>query len=172
MIESKNCSHCKRLIPLTQFRLQKRTGYRQSWCWDCEKEQKRPQLLAFRNSPEGKKARNQARIRYAKSQKGKERKRELQKAWRKTAKGKAANRRARARHYQGNLSPCTLTASEWENIVRVHGYRCYWCHQKVKSPTQDHVIPLSRGGHHVKENIVPACRPCNSRKHNHLWSLV
>ena len=28
----------------------------------------------------------------------------------------------------------------------------------------DHVIPRSRGGQHVWENVVAACRPCNTRK--------
>jgi len=29
----------------------------------------------------------------------------------------------------------------------------------------DHRIPLSRGGSNFIDNIVPACRPCNLRKH-------
>ncbi|MDB4875733.1 MAG: hypothetical protein JWM41_2179 [Gemmatimonadetes bacterium] len=28
----------------------------------------------------------------------------------------------------------------------------------------DHVIPISRGGSHTRENVVPACRSCNSKK--------
>ncbi len=27
------------------------------------------------------------------------------------------------------------------------------------------MTPLSRGGHHVAANVVPACGPCNYRKH-------
>ena len=34
--------------------------------------------------------------------------------------------------------------------------------------TQDHVIPLSKGGQHIKENIVPACPSCNSKKGNRM----
>jgi 5-methylcytosine-specific restriction endonuclease McrA len=30
--------------------------------------------------------------------------------------------------------------------------------------TIDHIIPRSRGGLHVWENVVCACRPCNSKK--------
>jgi hypothetical protein len=29
----------------------------------------------------------------------------------------------------------------------------------------DHRIPLSRGGRHEIDNVIPACKPCNSRKH-------
>lgn len=32
------------------------------------------------------------------------------------------------------------------------------------SPSGDHVIPLSKGGHHTASNVVPACGPCNSVK--------
>ena len=31
-------------------------------------------------------------------------------------------------------------------------------------PTRDHVIPISKGGNNTKENIVPACGSCNSKK--------
>jgi 5-methylcytosine-specific restriction endonuclease McrA len=30
----------------------------------------------------------------------------------------------------------------------------------------DHMIPVSRGGFHTIANIVPACQPCNSTKHD------
>ena len=32
--------------------------------------------------------------------------------------------------------------------------------------TQDHFIPLSKGGEYSKKNIIPSCRSCNSRKSN------
>lgn len=34
--------------------------------------------------------------------------------------------------------------------------------------TRDHVIPQSRGGTNVWENVVTACSSCNTRKGNHL----
>lgn len=41
-------------------------------------------------------------------------------------------------------------------------HQCQYC----GSPAQniDHVIPRSRGGKHVWENVVAACIPCNTRK--------
>jgi 5-methylcytosine-specific restriction endonuclease McrA len=40
--------------------------------------------------------------------------------------------------------------------------RCQYCGGPAN--TLDHVIPLSRGGPHAIGNVVPACKPCNSRK--------
>lgn len=44
--------------------------------------------------------------------------------------------------------------------------RCYYCGRQVKPSelTMDHLIPLSRGGRSVRENLVPACKECNNKK--------
>ena len=42
------------------------------------------------------------------------------------------------------------------------GNRCQYCGAAAKNI--DHVIPRSRGGEHIWENVVAACRPCNTRK--------
>ena len=36
----------------------------------------------------------------------------------------------------------------------------------MKSPTRDHIIPVSKGGEHSKRNIQLACLKCNSTKNN------
>jgi 5-methylcytosine-specific restriction endonuclease McrA len=41
-------------------------------------------------------------------------------------------------------------------------HQCQYCGGHADSI--DHVLPRSRGGQHVWENVVAACRPCNSRK--------
>lgn len=46
------------------------------------------------------------------------------------------------------------------------GHRCQYCNRPAENI--DHVIPRSRGGEHVWENVVASCRPCNSRKENRL----
>jgi 5-methylcytosine-specific restriction endonuclease McrA len=45
-----------------------------------------------------------------------------------------------------------------------------WTCQYCGSPAEnlDHVVPKSRGGLHTWENVVAACRRCNSRKENRL----
>jgi 5-methylcytosine-specific restriction endonuclease McrA len=45
---------------------------------------------------------------------------------------------------------------------------CQYCGGRAESI--DHVIPRSRGGEHIWENVVAACRRCNTRKMNRLPS--
>ncbi len=47
------------------------------------------------------------------------------------------------------------------------GFRCQYCGVSGKL-TLDHVVPRSRGGPSVWENIVASCAPCNLRKGNRL----
>jgi 5-methylcytosine-specific restriction endonuclease McrA len=46
------------------------------------------------------------------------------------------------------------------------GWACQYCGRPAEN--LDHVIPRSKGGEHVWENVVAACRRCNSRKENRL----
>ena len=71
---------------------------------------------------------------------------------------------ARRRAWRRGL-PATLTSDQWQAIQRVYHHRCAYCGSKPKMLTQEHVIPLSKGGGTTPENIVPACQSCNSRKH-------
>ena len=43
---------------------------------------------------------------------------------------------------------------------------CWYCGQKVgyANLTMDHVIPLARGGRSTKDNLVPCCKECNTKK--------
>jgi 5-methylcytosine-specific restriction endonuclease McrA len=56
-----------------------------------------------------------------------------------------------------------VSESDWASILREHDHRCAYCGRGGKLE-QDHVVPLSRGGGHVPENIVPACSFCNRSK--------
>ena len=61
------------------------------------------------------------------------------------------------------MAGARIKKSDFEDMkVRFLGL-CAYCGQK-KTLGMDHVIPLSRGGPHIIENIMPACRSCNSRK--------
>jgi 5-methylcytosine-specific restriction endonuclease McrA len=46
------------------------------------------------------------------------------------------------------------------------GHRCQYC--GCAAENIDHVIPRINGGPHAWDNVVAACRPCNSRKRDRL----
>lgn len=63
----------------------------------------------------------------------------------------------------------TFTKSEWneckEYFKNEDGIlECAYCGKKLINATQDHFIPVAKGGNYTKCNIVPVCRSCNSSK--------
>jgi 5-methylcytosine-specific restriction endonuclease McrA len=53
-------------------------------------------------------------------------------------------------------------------VLARDGWTCQYCGDERPALTVDHVIPRSRGGESVWENIVASCAPCNRRKGNRL----
>jgi len=46
------------------------------------------------------------------------------------------------------------------------GHRCQYCGAAAENI--DHVVPRSKGGAHAWDNVVAACRPCNTHKEDRL----
>ena len=75
------------------------------------------------------------------------------------------NRARRNRKFQAIGSH---TKGEWELLKKQYGYACPSCKElepKIKL-TEDHIIPLTKGGSDYIENIQPLCKQCNSKKYN------
>jgi 5-methylcytosine-specific restriction endonuclease McrA len=53
-------------------------------------------------------------------------------------------------------------------VLARDAWTCQYCGSERSGLTVDHVIPRSRGGESVWENIVASCAPCNRRKGNRL----
>jgi 5-methylcytosine-specific restriction endonuclease McrA len=51
-------------------------------------------------------------------------------------------------------------------VLARDAYRCQYCGRESAGMTVDHVIPRSKGGLSVWENIVASCAPCNRKKGN------
>jgi 5-methylcytosine-specific restriction endonuclease McrA len=51
-------------------------------------------------------------------------------------------------------------------------WRCVYCGSTGGRLTLDHVVPRSRGGDSVWENVVTSCAPCNHRKGDRLLTEV
>lgn len=41
---------------------------------------------------------------------------------------------------------------------------CAYCDKEMINATQEHFIPVHKGGNHTKHNILPICQNCNSQK--------
>ena len=56
------------------------------------------------------------------------------------------------------------------NVFLRDGFSCQYCGHEFAAErlTFDHVIPRSRGGRTLWDNVVAACEPCNLRKGNRL----
>jgi len=48
------------------------------------------------------------------------------------------------------------------------GWRCAYCGTTNGRLTLDHIVPRSKGGESIWENVVTACAPCNLRKGDRL----
>lgn len=72
---------------------------------------------------------------------------------------------ARARQLLKRTVTGKISANEWRVIIEAFNGRCAYC-LIAKPLTQEHMTPISRGGTHTPDNVIPACVNCNSRKHD------
>ena len=56
-------------------------------------------------------------------------------------------------------------STERASVLERDGHACRYC-GSTEDVTVDHLFPQSRGGTHEEWNLVAACRPCNSKKHD------
>jgi hypothetical protein len=62
------------------------------------------------------------------------------------------------------------TFGEWETLKAQYNWTCPCCSKSEPQIilTEDHIIPLSKGGSNNIENIQPLCKFCNSKK----WTQI
>lgn len=57
-----------------------------------------------------------------------------------------------------------FTEDDWKTVLKYFNHSCAYCGKTIDSLTQDHFIPVAKGGGYVKENIIPSCMHCNQSK--------
>jgi 5-methylcytosine-specific restriction endonuclease McrA len=75
-------------------------------------------------------------------------------------------KRAREQAYRARkiAAAGSFTGAEWRALLQRWGDVC--AYDGAPGPLEaDHRTPLSRGGTNYIDNILPACRSCNGRKH-------
>lgn len=74
-------------------------------------------------------------------------------------------RAARKRQRRMGRVEHDLSDDQWAAIQAAWG-GCAYCGAADRALQRDCVLALSRGGRYTRENIVPACRSCNTSKCN------
>ena len=59
-----------------------------------------------------------------------------------------------------------------KNLLKRDDNRCQYCNKNKYPLTIDHVVPKDRGGKDTWENLVAACRKCNTKKGNSLLKNI
>lgn len=77
------------------------------------------------------------------------------------------NKRRQHQRRAAMLAGGSYTERDLLRLLRRYDGLCAYCTVRP-ADTVDHVIPLARGGRNTIGNILPACRPCNSRKSSKL----
>lgn len=164
---------------------QRKDGY-QSWCKECRQEY----IKVYRKENKEKiseylRENKKRQLEYQKVhyRKNKDKKLKQQKEYRRSNKDKISKQnkeycqtlngklsRTRGNHNRRALykKECSdMTFVIWTKILELQNNKCNICHKrftKKRPPTQDHIVPISKGGSLRSENIQALCLSCNSSK--------
>ena len=146
----KRCKYCREIKPIEIYKQVGKTRLCE-FCPDCESRHKR-EKSEYDNKY---------------FQLNKEYKKEYYNKWKDNGGRYIRNINEQNRRTKIKSNENTLTIDEWNECLQYFDNSCAYCGaNNIDILSQDHVIPVSNGGGYVKNNIVPACKSCNSSKIN------
>lgn len=145
----KKCKYCGKVKPIEEYRMVGKHR-RIEYCPDCEAIAKKEKAKYDKKYLE----------------ENKEKKKEYYQQWKEQGGSEIRRINEQQREARKRSLKNTLTLEDWHDCLEYFDNRCAYCGCKSEQLSQDHVIPLSKGGEYVRENIVPACKSCNSSKNN------
>ena len=172
------CNKCRMEKPTATDFYPKADGYYMTSCKSCQAERGRayaklhPEKLALQAKKW--RARNPERHKEISRRSSKKNGPAISKRYRATEHGKQKMREQwrlrRAREKGGRVPESKLVTTKWFNqVCENQNHKCAYC-DFTGVLQMEHVIPLTRGGKHIRENIIGACLSCNSSKNNKLVS--
>lgn len=132
---------------------------------DKEKARSKKYRQLHKNDKEYNNRMRAARIRWSRSPRGLEKARARNERYRQSHPGKETSRQAHRRAIELGAKSEKISRQE---IYERDGGKCHLCGKKC-NPSKwhlDHIIPLSLGGEHTKQNVAVACPRCNESKGN------
>ena len=164
-----NRDHARAYIARNRESVRERN--RAKYLADPDKVIKRSAEWRKRNGRDRERERQYAKARYWADP---ERAREINRASLKKYPEKRLAREAQRRSLKAGNPTFIVTERDWRRLCQRYSNACAYCGRAGKL-TQDHIIPVTRGGGYSIGNLLPACQPCNSSKRNKLlieWRVV
>jgi hypothetical protein len=93
---------------------------------------------------------DESKKRYIATEKGKEQRR---------LHDRIQNNRRRSSYVNADFTP-----SDWKQALEHFDNKCAYCGKPLTKAQQEHFVPVAKGGGYTKNNILPSCAKCNSKK--------
>lgn len=120
---------------------------------------KNEQKALLRSNPKYKKRERLADKKYKSSAKGKQKSKEW---WANNRPKRAKYNQTRKAREFGLLDD--FSEDDWQEILDIFEHKCAYCQEPSPKFEQEHWIPVCKGGHYTRGNIIPACQHCNRTK--------
>lgn len=173
-MDIKICNRCGKELPIIEFYKNKanKDGY-YTHCKKChckytqEWKESHKEIVIENNKKYNKKYKAENKeetVIYGKKyrEENREKVHKLNNNWCKNNRDKCNINDHKYRAEKRNLS-CTLTIEQWQSVKLYFNNSCAYCGEKLPL-AQEHFISVNKHGEYTINNIIPACKFCNSSK--------